>query len=172
VAEVEPPLADPIDTVATPVPLSCTDCGLPAALSVMERLPLRAPVAVGVNVTAMLHVSPAGSVEAHVLVSAKSPEAAMLEIAKAAVPEFFRVIDCAALATPSAWLPNSSCAGVTDMPGAGITPVPVSATACGLPLALSLIVSVPVREPAAVGVKMTEILQLDPAAALVPQVFV
>ena len=34
-----------------PVPESFTDCGLPLALSVMESVPVRVPVAVGVNVT-------------------------------------------------------------------------------------------------------------------------
>ena len=47
-------------------------------------------------------------------------------------------------------------------------PVPVSETVCGEPLALSAIVNVPVRFPDAVGVKVTEMLQLAPAATLVP----
>lgn len=46
---------------------------------------------------------------------------------------------------------------------AAITPVPVKETV-GLLLALSLIVSVPLREPAAAGVKKTETVQLPPAA--------
>ena len=50
------------------------------------------------------------------------------------------------------------------------SPPPVRATVCGEPLALSVIVSTPVREPAAVGVNVTEIMQLAPAAKLVPQV--
>jgi len=51
-------------------------------------------------------------------------------------------------------------------------PVPLSATVCGEPVALSLMVSVPVRVPPAVGVKVTETVQLPPAAKLVPQVLV
>src|SRR5437773_9334469 len=39
-------------------------------------------------------------------------------------------------------------------------------------MALSVIFSVPVSGPAAVGVKVTLIVQLDPAATLVPQVLV
>jgi len=50
--------------------------------------------------------------------------------------------------------------------------VPDSVTCCGLPVALSAIDSVPLREPVAVGVNVTLIVQLDPAARLVPQVFV
>ena len=34
-----------------PAPVSLTDCGEPAAESVMVRLPVRVPVAVGVNTT-------------------------------------------------------------------------------------------------------------------------
>lgn len=40
------------------------------------------------------------------------------------------------------------------MPIATATPVPVSVTVCGLPVALSVNVIVPVRVPAAVGVKV------------------
>ena len=39
-------------------------------------------------------------------------------------------------------------------------PVPESVTLCGLPLALSVIVTDALREPCAVGVKTTEIVQL------------
>src|SRR5579859_4104538 len=38
-------------TVLAPVPVSDTVCGLPAALSVMERVPVRVPVPVGVKTT-------------------------------------------------------------------------------------------------------------------------
>ncbi len=43
-------------------------------------------------------------------------------------------------------------------------PVPLSATVCGLLAALSAMVRVPARLPAAVGVKVTLIAQLAPAA--------
>ena len=48
-------------------------------------------------------------------------------------------------------------------------PVPLRDTVCGLPEALSVTVSVPVREPAAVGVKVTLTVQLLLAAREVPQ---
>ena len=48
-------------------------------------------------------------------------------------------------------------------------PVPLKDTVCGLPEALSVTVSVPVREPAAVGVKVTFRVQLLLAAREVPQ---
>ena len=46
----------------TPVPLRVTGCGLSDALSVIVKLALRLPSAVGVKVTLMLQESPAASV--------------------------------------------------------------------------------------------------------------
>jgi hypothetical protein len=51
-------------------------------------------------------------------------------------------------------------------------PLPVRVTVCGLLLALSVMVSVPGREPVAVGVKVTLTVQVAPAASDVPHVFV
>jgi hypothetical protein len=48
--------------------------------------------------------------------------------------------------------------------------VPLSDTVCGVFAALSVSVSVPLRAPAAVGVKFTLIVQLTPAARELPQV--
>lgn len=45
-----------------------------------------------------------------------------------------------------------------------VTPVPLNATVCGLPVALSAMFSVAVRAPFALGVKTTPIVQLPPAA--------
>ncbi len=50
------------------------------------------------------------------------------------------------------------------------TPVPVRATDCGLPAALSVTVTAPVRAPAAAGEKATPKVQLAPAATVLPQV--
>jgi hypothetical protein len=49
----------------------------------------------------------------------------------------------------------------------GAVPVPLSDTSCGLDLPLSVTVSVPLRAPSAIGVKVTEIVQLAPAASVV-----
>jgi hypothetical protein len=48
-------------------------------------------------------------------------------------------------------------------------PVPLRATVCGMPEALSLIVNVPVLVPLAVGSKKTPTAQLAPAARVLPQ---
>src|SRR5205085_9850430 len=89
---------------ATPVPLKATVCGLPHALSLIERLALRLPVAAGVKVTLMVQVAPAARVFGllgHVLVWAKSPELVpaklMLLMVKAALPLLVSVTACAVL---------------------------------------------------------------------------
>jgi len=53
-----------------------------------------------------------------------------------------------------------------DSGAVGAVPVPVNGTVCGLPPALSVIVSVPARAPSTVGVNVTLIVQVfDPAVA-------
>jgi len=68
---------------------------------------------------------------------------------------------------------------VVEEPEGGVIvkscPVPLRLTVCVLPdalLLLSVIVSVPVSEPPASGVKVTLIVQDPPAATLAPQLFV
>jgi|SRR5713226_866285 len=51
-------------------------------------------------------------------------------------------------------------------------PVPAKVTSCGLPPPVSEIDTFAVREPSAVGLKVTVIEQLAPVATLVPQVLV
>jgi hypothetical protein len=75
----------------------------------------------------------------------------------------------AALVAETASFPNAKVAGVTVT---GTTPFPARETVSGLLFALSMTVSVPVREPVAVGMNVTLAVQLDPPASEVPQVFV
>src|SRR5215469_11233430 len=51
-------------------------------------------------------------------------------------------------------------------------PTPVSATLCGLPAALSEMVTAPVRTPLALGAKSTVMTQAAPAFRLEPQLLV
>jgi hypothetical protein len=53
-----------------------------------------------------------------------------------------------------------------------LEPVPVRLTDCGLLEALSVMLSLPDRAPEAVGLKVTLMLQLAPAATELPQVLV
>lgn len=56
--------------------------------------------------------------------------------------------------------------------GPEVAPVPVKVTLCGLPVALSVMATVPVRVPVVVGVNVTLIVQVPAAATEVPHVFV
>src|SRR5262249_46702944 len=55
---------------------------------------------------------------------------------------------------------------------AGATPIPISVTACGVPLAVSAISTWADREPAPDGPKVTESVQVCPPDKLLPQVLV
>src|SRR5207253_867296 len=94
-------------------------------------------------------------------VAAKSPEGANELIVKAAAPVFVSVTVIGALVVASSWLPKSRLVGANPTPGA--VPFPLSVMICGLPPALSVSDSVPVRAPEAVGVKVTLLLQFAPA---------
>src|ERR1035438_9450033 len=63
---------------AVPVPARVSVCGDPAALSATVIVPLSAVVADGVNVTAMMHVSPTPRAEPQLLETGKSPAFAPL----------------------------------------------------------------------------------------------
>lgn len=117
---------------AAPVPVSETLCGLPEASSVILTEAVRAPVAVGVNETAMAQFAPTAKVDGlagQVFVCEKSPlfvpVIAMLEIARAAFPVFVSVTFCEVLVVPTGWLENVNGA---ESVATGATPVPVSAT--------------------------------------------
>jgi hypothetical protein len=75
-------------TGTTPLPASDTVCGLLFALSVIVRVPVRLPVAVGVNVTLTVQFAPAATEVPHVFVCAKSPETA-IDDTLSAVPRLF-----------------------------------------------------------------------------------
>jgi len=156
---------------SAPVPARVTTWGLPAALSVMVRVPASAPTAGGVNVTLMVQLPPAVTVPAHVFVWAKFTLALILAIVKVAVPEFVSVTGWAALVAPTGWPVKVRLVAERLTSGAG-APTPESRTVCGLPGALSVTASEPLLLPEAVGVNVTLILQLAPAATLAPQLFI
>jgi hypothetical protein len=167
-----------------PVPFRVTDCVLPATLltlSVTVRDALRLPLAAGVKTTVMVQEALAASVlgdRGQVVVSLKSPAFApvgcgMLVIVKLALPVLVRVTDCEGLATPTVWLPKVRL--VAERPTLGPLPVPVRLTLCVLPatlLLLSVMLNVAVRVPGALGVIVTVMVQLPPAATELPQVLV
>src|SRR5207248_1749827 len=154
---------------AVPFPLSATVCGLPLALSVTNSVPVRILEAVGVKVTLIEQLAPAAKVRSEERragtegrAAGTSPEAEKEVIVKAAVPVLVSVTVTDALMVARGWLPKPRLVGAN--PTAGAVPFPLSATVCGLPPALSVTDSVPVRAPEVVGVKVTLIEQLAPAA--------
>src|SRR4029077_2949746 len=94
----------------------------------------------------------------------------MLVRFSALVPVLVSVTVCAELVTFRFWLPKFRLAG--ERLTLDVIPVPESATVCGLPVALSVTVIVPGWLPVAVGVKVTLMEQLAPAATEAPQVLV
>jgi hypothetical protein len=74
------------------------------------------------------------------------------------------------LPVATAWLPKERLVGETLT--AGVVPVPERLTVCGLPVALSEMLTAAVRAPVAAGVKVTLIEQLPLAATELPQVLV
>ena len=99
-----------------------------------------------------------------------APVSATLLTLNAALPLFVRVTVCAVLLVPTDWLPKETLLAERLAPGA--VPVPDRLTVCGLPAALSVILTVAVRLPLAVGVKVTLIAHFAPTATGLPHVSV
>jgi len=149
--------------------------GLPLAVSMTLSVAARGPVADGVNITPIVQVAPAASELPQVVTSAKSPELvpaiASPEMPKEVLLLLLTVIVWSALEVATGWLPKERLAGERPIP-AGAAPVPERATLWGLPLALSLTLTDAVRVPLAVGVKVTLIVHVFPAATELPQVLI
>jgi hypothetical protein len=154
-----------------PVPVKFTVCGLLVALSVRVNVAVRVPGPVGVNVILMVQLPPAATELPQVFVSEKSPGlvpvAWMPVMVKAVVPVLFRVMVWAPLGDPTDWLLYERVEAERLVTGP--LPVPVKLTVCGLPKALSVMLTEAVRLPVAVGAKVTLILQLPPAGTELPQ---
>ncbi len=156
-----------------PVPLRATLCGLPEALSEILIVPVRLPPAVGLKVTEIEQLAPALTVVPQVLVWEKSPLAVMPEMVSEALPVLVSVTVCAALLVPDIWAEKVS--EEEDKLTASPVPVPLKFTVCvlpSIPLLLSVMVSVPVSGPLAVGEKVTLIVREPLAATLPPQLSV
>ena len=142
-------------------------------MSVNERVPEAAPTAVGVKVSATVHVPAAATaVEVKQVVPevamAKGPVVAIAVKVRLEMPVFVTVTVCAGLAVPTG---SDGKVGAADKLTTGpfAVPVPLKLTVCVLPAvppALSVMVTAPVRAPVAVGLKVTLIVQFAPAARL------
>lgn len=139
------------------------------ALSLTFSVPVRVPVAVGVKVTLTAHLSFAPKLVVHVVAdTAKSPVVEIAMLVSVTLWLLVRLNVFAVLVVPTIHVPKDQLVGVNV---AGSTPVPDSATVCGLLEALSVKLSVPVRLPSAVGVKVTLTLHVLPRPSRPPHVF-
>ena len=135
-----------------PIPLSGTCCGLPLALSVTVKLAVRLPVVEGLNVRLTVQLLAAAKELAQVVaVSGKSaasvPVTAMLVMVNVVVPTLVSVTFLTALVTPNATVPKFTGVGES----LAVVPVPLSGTCCGLPAALSVMLTAALRAPVVVG---------------------
>jgi hypothetical protein len=161
--------------LAVPVPLRGTVAGLAAALCAIDSVAVRAPAAVGANVSCNLQFAPA-----LITVPAAQVEPAAIKNSAALAPETLRVFTVngrpPVLATVSACANDTVLTVCVKLSVAGDTlaaagrglPVPDNVTVELLPDALCAIVKAALRVPAAVGVNVNWMEQLPPAATLVP----
>ena len=155
-------------------------------MSVMLSVAVYELAAAGVNVTSIVQLPPAATEVPQVsAISVKSagfvPPMATLEIVKAALPVLLSVTVWAALVMPAGSLANERLVAERLADGALLLPLPTVAVAvpvparetdCELPVALSEMLRVAVRDPLAAGVKVTLIVHVAPAAMLDPQLLV
>jgi hypothetical protein len=167
----EPKLIEAVDSVigVTPVPLRVVVNGLPRPVYATERVPVCAPVVVGPKVTLTVQVELAAKELPHAFVSAKGAAVEMLSPAIAVLEEFFTLIVEAALVVPSPTEPKLWDAGEIVT---GAVPVPVSVMVWVAGVALSVITTLPVTAPRAVGAKAMVMTHRPLAATEVPQVLV
>ncbi len=107
--------------IEAPTPLRATVCVASRALSVIVRAPVRVPGAVGKNVTEIIQLAPVATLAPHVLVSAKSPDAAIEVMVSATVPELVNVSACGAPLAPTTCEEKSRLADESVTTGADIT---------------------------------------------------
>ena len=153
-----------------PMPLRVIVFGLLAASLVITTLPVRMPTAVGEKVTLIVQFAACASVEPQVVVWAKSPFATMPAMLSTAPPGFVKVIGWTALVVPMFWPARDIDVVLSDT--APPCPVPLRPMICGLSNASSVMVTVPVRVPVAVGANVILSVQKPPAPSPEPQLCV
>src|SRR2546421_3681231 len=156
-------------SVPMPLPDRGIASGLLLALPVRVTAPVRVPDAAGVNFTVTVQEAPTARVE-QVFVWLKSPLAETAEAVADVVPVLVTVTVCAAEGVPTIVPGKDRLVGFGLRIGPGATPVPESGTV--LVMRDAVTVRLPVREPVAVGVNVTLTVQEEPAAMLLPQLFV
>jgi hypothetical protein len=152
-----------------PEPDNDTVTGPLFALLATVTVPARDPPAVGLNATFTVQDAPTAS-DAQLLLCVKSPVTDTPDTVADVVPLLLIVTACEAVELPTTVLAKDKLAGFAFRIGPGATPVPVRLTVLVVPPALT--VRVPVRLPAALGLKVTLTEQEPFAGMLVPQVLV
>jgi len=156
---------------AVPVPDRETVCGEPAALSLIESAPADAVAVTGVKPTEIEQEAPPASWVPQVFVCENPLPLATIPLKTSAwFPPFLSVTVCVVADVPSGTSPKLTVNGERVAEGAELLPVPLRATDCGVPAALSATVRLAERLPVVVGVSVTLMIQLAPAATLEPQV--
>src|SRR5580704_4216745 len=147
----------------SPVPERVT-VWVPAS-STTFSVAVRTPVAVGVKVTVKPHVRVGVSTSGmQKLVCEKSPALVPVMVALVrligTLPVLVMVAVCVKLANPTGCVLKPNLSGDRVAVALTASPLPERPTVCGLPVALSVMTTVPVRAPTAVGVNTTLILQV------------
>jgi hypothetical protein len=158
-------LGENVAVVGSPVPVrAAVRVGFAVEESVTVRAPVRVPLLSGAKTTEIVQLAPAASVAGQVLVWEKLPVTAMDLVAIAIALVLVKVKVFAVDVPPPAYtLPKSADAGVRV--AVVSTPSPVSDTVrVGLLVESFVTVSVAVRVPIALGVNVTEIVQVWPIA--------
>src|SRR6266568_3815869 len=155
-----------------PVPVRLAVCGLLLAVSETVNVAARDPDTVGLKTMLIVQPVDAARLLPHVLLAiVKSPGFVpvkeMLLIVIAELVLLASVAVCDALVEPTLTDPNEKDVGLMETVLLR-TPVPESATVCGLLVAESLKFSVAVRVPVVVGAKVMFAVQLPDAARLLP----
>src|SRR3984957_8017200 len=152
-----------------PSPDTGTDCVAGSALSVTTIFAVTTPAAAGVKVTPKLQV-PDGATCVPLHVSALTVKSPFDEPTLVTLREtrfgLVKTTVFVPLGTCTAWRPKLRRVG--SKVGFTRIPVPERLTVCGLLAAASLIVSVPVREPVWLGVKITLTTQFAEGASSTP----
>jgi len=160
--------------IPVPVPLNVALCvapDTPPALSVTVKDPLSGPVDCGSKVTLIVQNEPAATDVPQLFVWPKFPDTEMLEMLSAAVPPLVSVTGCALLVVFTAWLAKFRAVGFRLACGVPV-PVPLTLTVCvefATPPELSVMVITPLRDPEALGVNVSETVQLELTATDWPE---
>ena len=132
--------------------------------------PVLVPVAPGANFIVTTQFAPLARVAGQLFVCVKSPLAVIEIPLMFPFPPLVKMVVCVALIVPTSWREKVRVEG--ERVAGGEMPVPLNAASCGLLDAELEIVSVPLRVPNPVGVKVADIVQAAPAAMLLPQLLV